>query len=200
MSAKLTDLIFACIERALSRRSPHRLAQVSSYDPTTHSIKGMRQPEGIETGFLAVGSGMAANGYGFALGPNIGDQYVLGFLNGDPEVPFVAGRLFSDEDKPPQVQAGEALMQSQSMAKVFLDQAGNLTISLVGGSQYQMKPDGTVTINSSSGGKMQINPDGSAFAMPASGKLFYLGGDGVSGTYGFVSTTAGNSAIVKAKI
>jgi uncharacterized protein involved in type VI secretion and phage assembly len=86
----------------------------------------MRQPEGIETGFLPLHGLAIGNAWGVLAGAQIGDQYVLGFVNGDIEVPFVAARLFSDQEKPPTVQAGEILAQHQKGSLMFFKQDGSV--------------------------------------------------------------------------
>ncbi len=123
----LAVLINQLIEAALIRREPHRIGVVSSYDPKTHSVKLTRQPEGIETGFIPIGTGHIGNGWGVLVGPQIGDQFVMGFVGGDPEVPFIAGRVFSDHETPPNVASGEVLLQHQSGTKVLFDKEGNFT-------------------------------------------------------------------------
>lgn len=202
MTARLTDFIFACIERALSRRSPHRVGVVTSYDPATHSVKLIRQPEGVElTGFSAIGTGMAANNYGFVLGPDVGDQFVLGHINGDIEIPFVAGRLFSDQDKPPVVQGGEALMKAKTQARVFMDQDGKITIDLSDGTSIVWSPGMILAVNPA-GVKVRWDTDGTLWARPAPGKFVMLGADKTDSgaTFGKVQTDAGVSINVKARV
>lgn len=128
MSASIKHLIQLEIARALTQIHPHRIGVVSSYDPATHSVKLLRQPEGVETGFLPLNAHHIGNGWGVMVGPQIGDQFVIGHVLGDVDTPFIAGRLFSDQEKPPSVQSGEMLFQHQKGHKLFFDQNGGVTI------------------------------------------------------------------------
>lgn len=144
----MEDFIFRCVERALSRRQPHRIGEVSSYDPQTHSSKLIRQPEGIETGFMPHHAHHVGNGWGVLVGPQVGDQFVLGHVNGDVEVPFIAARLFSDKDKPPVVQSGEILAQHQKGHKLFFKQDGTVTLyHAAAGGNVTFDPNGNLTVD-----------------------------------------------------
>lgn len=124
---RLTNLIYQCIDHAMSRQMHPRIGIVSSYDPATHSVKLMRQPENIETGFIPLPSHAIGSGWGIVTGPQVGDQFVMGFVGGDVEVPFIAGRLFSDQEKPPTVQSGEILMKHQSGSSITFHANGSVT-------------------------------------------------------------------------
>lgn len=145
------DFIFKCVERALSRRQPQRIGVVSSYDPKTHAIKLMRQPESIETGFLPHHALHVGNGWGVMVGAQVGDQYVLGHVNGDVEVPYIAARIFSDKDKPPVVKSGEILAQHQKGHKLFFAEDGSVTLyhAAVGGN-ITFDKDGNLTADAKS--------------------------------------------------
>ena len=140
---RLTNLIYQCIDHAMSRQMHPRIGIVSSYDPATHSVKLMRQPENIETGFIPLPSHAIGSGWGIVTGPQVGDQFVMGFVGGDVEVPFIAGRLFSDQEKPPTVQSGEILMKHQS------------------GSSIAMRADGSVAHTSAQGWSRAAGQGGS---------------------------------------
>ena len=190
----LTDLVHRIVERSLSRRQPHRVATVSSYDPNTHSAKFMRMPESIETGFLPLNPTHVGNGWGVMNGPQVGDQYVLGFINGDVEVPFVVARLFSDKDKPPVVQSGEMLWMHQKGHYLKADADGNFTLyhAAVGGTMkfdpagnithdangksvvVQTKGSGSVTVNNSGTGGVSLS--GGAGGLTMSGSTIALTG------------------------
>lgn len=123
----ITSLIYRCIDQAMARYSHPRVGTVTSYDPKTHSVKLSRQPEGIETGFIPLGSHAIGNGWGIVSGAQIGDQFVMGFINGDIEVPFIMSRLFSDQETPPSVNAGELVIKHQSGSTIKMAQDGSVT-------------------------------------------------------------------------
>ncbi|RFB80024.1 hypothetical protein DYH55_00275 [Methylovirgula sp. 4M-Z18] len=126
---RLTNLIYQCIDHSMARRMHPRIGIVSSYDPATHSVKLLRQPENIETGFIPLPSHAIGAGWGIVTGPQVGDQFVMGFIGGDVEVPFIAGRLFSDQEKPPTVQSGEILMKHQSGSSIAMRADGSVAHS-----------------------------------------------------------------------
>ncbi len=51
-------------------------------------------------------SPQAAGGYGSFFLPDVGDEVVMGFLNGDPRHPVVVGALFSSKNAPPAPYSG----------------------------------------------------------------------------------------------
>ncbi len=51
--------------------------------------------------WLRVASPMAGNGWGFITIPRIGQEVVVDFLEGDPDRPFVSGRVHNGEQLPP---------------------------------------------------------------------------------------------------
>lgn len=101
-----------------------RLGEVTSYDQDTYSAKVKLQPEGIETGFLPIMSQAVANGWGVQFGPRQGDQAVVIFQEGDSENGVVIGFLFSDEDRPQKVPAGELWLTGQGDTYIRLTQDG----------------------------------------------------------------------------
>lgn len=125
--ADISHIVQREVAKALANLHPHRIGLVSSYDPQTHSSKVTRQPEGVETGFMPHHALHIGNGWGVLVGAQVGDQYVIGHVMGDVDVPFIAGRLFSDQEKPPQVQAGEILLQHEKGHKFFFAQDGSVT-------------------------------------------------------------------------
>jgi len=198
---KFEDFIFKCVERALSRRQPHRIGEVSSYDPKTHAIKLTRQPEGIETGFMPHHALHVGNGWGVMVGAQVGDQYVLGHVNGDVEVPFVAARIFSDKDKPPQVKAGEILFQHEKTNKVFFDQDGNLNIVGSAGAKQvvTLAKDGSVTVGDSGGATIVLKTGTILSTDKKGGQVYQENGNvhlGSKDTTNPVSTVAGPSTHV----
>ncbi len=87
-------------ERVSSRISTLRMGTVSSYDPGSYSVKVRLQPEDIETGWVPVMSPSVGNGFGLFSPPTPGDAVVVGFQEGNTEVPIVLGGLYNDVDRP----------------------------------------------------------------------------------------------------
>ena len=110
----LADYIQSEIARALASRPTIHAAEVSAYDPKRHAIKAMLHPDEIETGWFPMHTSHVGNGFGVTMGPNIGDQIVVGFLGANMNNPVHLGRLHSDKEQPPTVQAGEMLLKDQN--------------------------------------------------------------------------------------
>ncbi|OUY08271.1 type VI secretion system Vgr family protein [Acinetobacter populi] len=61
---------------------------------------GQEAEQGINTCWLRVSTGWAGNNYGTIHLPRIGQEVIVDFFNGDPDMPFVAGRLTNPEQMP----------------------------------------------------------------------------------------------------
>lgn len=115
-------------ERVVERVARTRIGIVSSYDPDNYAVKVRLQPENAETGWLPLTSPWVGNGWGLFAPPAMGDQVEVSFLEGDAEVGMVAGRLYSDEDRPLRVEAGEFWLIHGQGAKVRLRNDGSVEI------------------------------------------------------------------------
>jgi len=140
---------------------PDETGVFDSYDKETHSIKLKLQPYDHLTGWIPIGTGLVGDSFGLALGPAKDDQFVIGFRNGDRAVPYVKGRVFSDKQKPPQVESGEISLSNKDKTKVFFDKDNNLTIEHSTGSKTVFDKDGQITHTHKSGSQVQHKTDGS---------------------------------------
>jgi phage baseplate assembly protein gpV len=117
-----------------------RVGTISSYDQTTHAVKVLIQPEGVESNWMPLGAIGIGNGWGIAVGPQIGDQVLVVFEHGDFESGVIVARLFSVDQAAPPVPSGEiwAVHQSGSFlkfhndGKVELNTASDLTATVGG--------------------------------------------------------------------
>jgi phage baseplate assembly protein gpV len=125
----LLNIIHREFDRLTSGRYNRRIGLVTSYDPKTYSAKHTIQPDGQETGWIPLPTSFIGNGFGILTGPNIGDQHELDFQEGDLEAGRVTGRVHSDKEKPPQVQSGEILHQTQWNHVLKMNNDGSLTIT-----------------------------------------------------------------------
>ena len=119
------------------------LLACTSFDPTTHTVKGTIVPHGIETGsipLMAIQTSMAA-GTGIFIGPRPGNASVLQnggkfegdlldieFDMGDPNT-IIAKHRMSQPQNPPQVQAGEMLHLHEKGTKTLHAQDGSVTFT-----------------------------------------------------------------------
>ena len=114
-----------------------RHATVSSYNPNTYAVKVLIQPEGVESNWMPLGSIGVGNGWGVVVGPQLGDQVMVAFPEGDFSGGVVVARLYSSENPPPVVASGEIAIQHSSGSilrfnadgSVSLNTPGNLNVS-----------------------------------------------------------------------
>ncbi len=165
----------------------------TSYDPATHSVKGILVPHGVETGWVRLAAIHAGNGFGIVMGPTPGDakkldgdQFDIEFDAGDPNTIVARHRQHSKQDAPPAVKSGEMLIQHKSGHYVKFNAADEIMIFHKTKSQTIHKADGRV------------------ISMPAPNKFIFHGGDPDStedpATFDFVLTASGTSKNVKARL
>ena len=145
------------------------LLSVTAYNPATHAVKGIFQPHGVESNWMAIATPHATANGGVAVGPKVGsadkldgDQMVVSFIGGDTDMPIAMGRLYSSAAPPLVVQEGEAVLQHASGTHVFLDKNGQMT-ALHGpsGNTFVMAKDNSLTMtHKASGSTIQIDKDG----------------------------------------
>lgn len=141
----LLNLIRREAHRVVAQRSTPRVGLVSAYDPDRHAVRVRLQPEDVESGWIPLTEGHIGNGYGIAIGPNIGDQLEVQFQGADGETGRVVGRLYSNEDRPPRVEAGEVLIRHQSGSRILIDKNGVVTIE--SDQDLHIKSGGVVRVN-----------------------------------------------------
>lgn len=139
MTGDIEELVRRIVDQQMSRQPKKHAAEVTSYDPKRHAVKAKAQPSGVESGWMPIATSHIGDGIGVAIGPNIGDQIIVDYLNGDIDSPFMAGRLHSDKEQPPQANSGEMVLQTAG-AKIATSggsvsiSAGGGTLELAGGS------------------------------------------------------------------
>jgi phage baseplate assembly protein gpV len=151
----LLNIIRRECARVLGLRATEQAGTVSSYDPASHSVKVLYQPENTESGWLPVGSIAVGNGFGAHFAPNIGDQVVAHFLNGEREAGIVGPRLYSTADQPLSVPAGEFWIMQSPTCGIKLQ--GGDAISIIGATlNATLSGAGTITV----GGDLTAMIDG----------------------------------------
>lgn len=111
-----------------SSLSTTRLAIVSSYDPKTYSAKVKIQPSDQETGWLPILAAWAGNGWGLFAPPPVGAQVEVLFQEGSIDVGIIQGVLYSEEDVPLSVEAGEYWLVHESGSYFKLTNDGKLLL------------------------------------------------------------------------
>lgn len=59
------------------------------------------EPEGVQSRWVRVNYPMAGGGYGFMFLPRVGQEVLVAYENGDPDEPYVVGRLYNNDQMPP---------------------------------------------------------------------------------------------------
>lgn len=110
-----------------------RLATISSYDASNHAVKVILQPIDPaigeqESNWMPLGAIGIGNGWGVAVGPQINDQVLVVYENGDFSSGVIVGRVFSVAQQAPAVPSGEIWAVHQAGA--FLKFHGDGTVAL----------------------------------------------------------------------
>lgn len=101
-------------------------------------LKHRKQPDGSDFELRKVP--VSTPHIGLANIPNIGDLVVVGFLNGEINAPIILGRLYNDEDVPPQNDVGQMILTNlecvsittKAGTKIEIDADGNVVIEAAG--------------------------------------------------------------------
>ncbi|AJG19079.1 Phage-related baseplate assembly protein [Cupriavidus basilensis] len=124
--------------------SQPRLATISSYDASSHAVKVTLEPRdpGVpptESNWMPLGAIGIGNGWGVAVGPQIGDQVLVVFEYGDFSSGTIVSRIFSVAQQAIAVPSGEiwAVHETGSFVKlvtngdVDINAAGKITVTAV---------------------------------------------------------------------
>ena len=174
-------------EAAAGRLPKSRMATISSYNASTHSVKvtfqGVGDSDFTETGWLPLGAVGVGNGFGVLSAPNIGDMVMISFTDGSNAAPKIVGRFFSNVNVPPAVPAGETWIVHKSGSLLKFHNDGSVELKAAAGATYTatqhhfvgpVKMDNTldVTQTISGEGGMTISGDnGTGHASTVTGNL-----------------------------
>ncbi|WP_205676629.1 phage baseplate assembly protein V [Aquitalea aquatilis] len=100
-----------------------RSGVISGYDPSSYAVKVDIMPEGYTTGWIQLDAQGVGNGWGVAIGPQLGDEVTVTFENGDPKLGRVTSRHFNDVNVPISPPSGEVwiLHKTGSLLKFHND-------------------------------------------------------------------------------
>jgi len=104
-------------------------ATISSYDASSHAVKVLIQPEEIESNWMPLGAIGIGNGWGVAVGPQIGDQVMVVFEHGDRSSGSIVGRYFSTSQQAIPVPSGEIWMVHQKQSALKLTNDGKVSVN-----------------------------------------------------------------------
>lgn len=138
----------------------------------------------------------ASNGAGFFFFPEIGDEVLITFLNGDPRFPVIIGSLYSSQLKPKvepdEENSTKAIHSKSGIAFTFNETDKILTIETPGGNSVVLDDkDQQIVMTDSNSNKVTMNSSGIALSSPADISLKADGKVDISGTTGINLSSSG---------
>jgi uncharacterized protein involved in type VI secretion and phage assembly len=140
-----------------------------------------RKVAGLERGWARLATLMAGDRAGSWFVPNVDDEVLVVFEDGDPRFPYVVGALWNGSSPPPEAMdaAGEnprRVIATRAGARIAIDDdAGSVDVSDTNGNRILLEPSG-ITIQASakvtvqagsvevSAGRLEVNAGMSRFA------------------------------------
>lgn len=124
----------------------------------------------------------ASNGFGDFFIPEIGDEVVLAYLNGDPSYPVILGSVYSSSRPPPYDLTAEnntkAIVTRSKLRLIFDDDKKSVTIITPAENKVVISDDSkSILLQDQNGNKAQLDPSGILLDSPkditinASGKI-----------------------------
>jgi hypothetical protein len=174
----LEDLSSRQGERRDAGKHHERHGIVTSYDPKNYQVKVTYMPDGMESGWLPIHTGHIGKGYGITMGlqpggdgsvgsQQMGDQVIVQFQEGEFDSGKVVARVHSEQDTPPETQAGEMIFwtvfkqdddagpdsassgQSNSDGQtIYFKNDGSISHTDGGGAIHTMDGKGNITVTS----------------------------------------------------
>lgn len=127
---------------------------------------------------------------GLTYAPQVGDMVLLAFVGGNVHLPIVIGRLYNDQDRPPENSPGELVLEQpgdedSSLRRIYLKFPGGTEVTIkddqlevtLGGSKLKIEKDGDVTVEA--GGDVKIKSGGDT-TIEAGGDLTLKGSGSVN--------------------
>ncbi|WP_437983201.1 phage baseplate assembly protein V [Sorangium sp. So ce117] len=117
----------------------------------------------IESDWARVLAPYGGSGHGFQSIPEVGDEVVVAFMEGDPKIPLIVGSVYSMKNKPPSEKVDERIFKSRKGHTVVVsDQAGEERIELKTASgQHVTIDEGSKAITIKANGSVTIQAAGS---------------------------------------
>jgi uncharacterized protein involved in type VI secretion and phage assembly len=140
-------------------------------DPDSANRVKVRLPWRNDSGegvWARVASPDAGDGYGAVLIPNVGQEVVLGYVDGDPSVPVVLGQLFNGKAAPPiTIDADKNAIRTivtPGGHAVTLDDGDEAAVSIVSGKGHSVVIDdangAVILTHKDSGNAVTVSSDG----------------------------------------
>lgn len=135
--AKLANAIRQQARTSQAEFTTPRLATISSYDASNHAVKVIVQPVDPELGeqesnWMPLGAIGIGNGWGVAVGPQINDQVLVVYENGDFSSGTIVARVFSVAQQAIAVPSGEIWAVHQTGSFIKMVTSGDIDVSAAG--------------------------------------------------------------------
>jgi uncharacterized protein involved in type VI secretion and phage assembly len=129
---ELANTVRSIAQGILSGFAKPRTAEVTSYNPDTHSVKvtveGVGDSDFKETGWIPLNAVGVGKNFGVASAPNIGDMVEVSFSRFSIAAPKIVGRFFSNVNVPPSIPAGETWVVHKSGSLLKFHNDGTVEI------------------------------------------------------------------------
>lgn len=144
---------------------------ITSVDPKKYMAKVTLELLGIETGWLPLGTFYAGKSFGLVALPDLKTEVTVIFEQGDLNSGKIVCCHFNDEDPPPGLQPGEAILHHKKGSIMKFAANGDVSLSVTG--KTQITSTGDIAINSS--GTIDVN---SSSVMNVNGSTVNIAGGG----------------------
>jgi hypothetical protein len=112
-------------DQAANRVAKPRMGVITSYDPNHYTANVKLMPDGIDTGWIPIGT----DWIGEYNPPNIGDVVEVNFQQGGKEAGYIGKRFYSNKTPPIPVQSGERWIVHKSGSFIKFTNDGDIIIS-----------------------------------------------------------------------
>lgn len=187
----LTNLIRREITRFQSRHNKETAGFIDSYNHNDHTAK-VKLPTELDangnpriTGWLPFKVAAGGAGASWVIGPQIGDQCTVSYLEGDSESGTISGFLHSTAALPPVVMPGEAVLRHTATGNILkLNAQGEMMM-----------------MHAATGNYLKVDQSGNLVSFISSpAQQHYIGGDpSMGGSFAAIGTAQGPSPFAQAR-
>ena len=125
-------------------------------------LKNKKQPDGSDFELRKVP--LLTPHIGLVNIPQVGELVALAFIGGDINAPIIMGRLYNDEDRPPQNDTGQIILTQLDSLSITLNDETKIEVDVDGNVKIEAKGDITIKADKNSEiaikGDSVINTDG----------------------------------------
>ena len=155
-------------------------------------LKNKKQPDGSDFELRKVP--LLTPHIGLVNIPQVGELVALAFIGGDINAPIIMGRLYNDEDRPPQNDTGQIILTQLDSLSITLNDETKIEVDVDGNVKIEAKGD--ITIKADKNSEIAIKGDS---VINTDGKLEITAkGDSVINADGKLEITAKGDSVINA--